>query len=98
MEVNYKSNKLKKICTNPSEARKRYSKEMVDVISLRIDQLRAFDKVETMIRLGIGRCHPLHGNRKGQYAMDLVQPFRLVFSINGNEVEIVLVEEIVDYH
>lgn len=25
------------------------------------------------------RCHALHGNREGQYAMDLVHPHRLVF-------------------
>lgn len=26
-----------------------------------------------------GRCHPLKGNRAGQFAMDLVHPMRLVF-------------------
>ena len=30
------------------------------------------------------RCHPLLNNRKGQYAVDLVHPFRLVFKKHGD--------------
>ena len=35
---------------------------------------------------------------KKQYAMVLVQPYRLVFEMNGSEVQIVRVIEIIDYH
>lgn len=48
-------------------------------INQRIMELQAADSVEMLVRLSIGRCHPLKGNRLGQYAMDLVQPYRLVF-------------------
>nr|DAK59360.1 MAG TPA: XRE family transcriptional regulator [Caudoviricetes sp.] len=51
-----------------------------------------------MVRYKIGRCHPLLGNRKGQYAVDLVQPFRLVFEQIGAEIRIANILEIVDYH
>lgn len=51
-----------------------------------------------MVQFHIGRCHPLKGNRKGQYAMDLVHPYRLVFEKIGNEIQIANVMEIVDYH
>lgn len=37
-------------------------------------------------------------NRKGQYAVDLVHPYRLVFEKNGDEIQIVNILEIVDYH
>ena len=46
----------------------------------RIDELTAIDTVEMMIMYHIGRCHPLNGNREGQYALDLVHPYRLVFT------------------
>ena len=45
-----------------------------------------------------GRCHPLTNNRKGQYAVDLVHPYRLVFEKHGNEIQVVHIMEIVDYH
>jgi proteic killer suppression protein len=55
--------------------------------------------VEELIQYGIGRCHPLKGRRQGQYAMDLEQPHRLVFTVKHEVVQIARVEEIVkDYH
>lgn len=51
-----------------------------------------------MVQSRIGRCHPLKGDRKGQYAMELTQPYRLIFTKRGNEIQIVNVIEIVDYH
>ena len=37
-------------------------------------------------------------NRKGQYAVDLVHPYRLVFEKHGDEIQIAHIMEIVDYH
>ncbi len=51
-----------------------------------------------LIRFHIGRCHPLKQNRKKQYAMDLVHAYRLVFDMNGDEVQIANILEIVEYH
>lgn len=51
-----------------------------------------------MIQFGIGRCHPLTQNRKGQYAVDLAHPYRLVFEKMENQIQIVNILEIVDYH
>ena len=67
-------------------------------IQQRIDEIKAADTVEQMIQFGIGRCHPLKGDRKNQYAVDLVHPHRLVFEKKGNEVQIANIMEIVDYH
>lgn len=60
--------------------------------------MTAIDTVEEMIQFKIGRCHLLIGDRKGQYAVDLVQPYRLVFEKVGNEIQIANILEIVDYH
>ena len=48
---------------------------MARKIQQRIDELTAADSVEMMIQYHIGRCHSLTGNREGQYALDLVQPY-----------------------
>ncbi|MGN1344479.1 MAG: hypothetical protein ACI4U3_07855 [Traorella sp.] len=52
---------------------------MAKKIQMRIDQIKASDSIEQMIQFHIGRCHLLKGNRKNQYAVDLVHPQRLVF-------------------
>lgn len=71
---------------------------MAEKIDMRIGEISAADTVEMMIQFHIGRCHPLRQNRKGQYAVDLVHPYRLVFEKHGNKIQIANIFEIVDYH
>lgn len=98
MDITYKNRKLKKICTNAKTAERVYGRKMADKIHQRIDEISASDTVEMMIQFHIGRCHALTQNRKGQYAVDLVHPYRLVFIVNGKEIEVANIIEIVDYH
>ena len=98
MGITYKNNKIRKICTDIKVAEKTYGAQMAEKIDMRIGEISAADTVEMMIQFRIGRCHPLTQNRKGQYAMDLVHPYRLVFEKNGNEIQIANILEIVDYH
>ena len=86
------------MCTDASFATRRYGKQMAEKIHMRIDEIRASDSVELMIQFKIGKCHSLTGERKGQYAVDLVQPFRLVFEQVESEIRIANILEIVDYH
>ena len=71
---------------------------MAELIHLRIDQLNAAETVEEMINFSIGRCHQLNGNRESQYALDLVHPYRLIFVKIDDQIQIVKIIEIVDYH
>ena len=98
MDITYKTNKIKKICTDAKTAERTYGREMAEKIHQRIDEITAASTVEMMIKYHIGRCHPLTQNRKGQYAVDLVHPFRLVFEKIGDEIQIANITEIVDYH
>ncbi|MCQ2515490.1 MAG: type II toxin-antitoxin system RelE/ParE family toxin [Saccharofermentans sp.] len=98
MELTYKNSKIEKICTDAKVADRTYGNKMSEKIQMRIDEIRASDTVEDMIKYHIGRCHPLTNNRKGQYAVDLVHPYRLVFEKRGKEIQIALIIEIVDYH
>ena len=98
MDITYKNRKIEKICTHAKTAERTYDREMADKIHQRIDEIDAADTVEMMVQFHIGRCHPLTQNRRGQYAMDLVHPYRLVFEKNGDEIQIANILEIVDYH
>ncbi len=98
MDITYKDKKIKNICMDAKVADRTYGIEMSEKIYMRLDQIRAADTVEEMIQYHIGRCHPLSNNRKGQYAVDLVHPYRLVFEKHGDVVQIAHIMEIVDYH
>jgi len=98
LQIEYYDNKIERICTIAKEAEKKYGREMAEKIHLRIDQLNAAISVEMLLRFRVGRCHLLKGDRKNQYAMDLVHPYRLVFEANGKDISVVMIMEIVDYH
>lgn len=98
MDIMYKNKKIEKVCTDAKTGERTYGREMAEKIHQRIDEITAADTVEMMIQFHIGRCHTLSQNRKGQYAVDLVHPYRLVFEKNGDEIQIANILEIVDYH
>lgn len=98
MEISYKNKKIEKVCTDARASDRTYGSAMSEKIQMRISEIEAADTVEEMIRFRIGRCHPLISDRKGQYAVDLVHPYRLIFEKHGNEVQIAHITEIVDYH
>ena len=96
--ITYKYKKIERICTDAKLAEKAYGTNMAQKIHQRIDEITAADSVEMMIEYRIGRCHPLTQNRKGQYAVDLVHPYRLVFEKINEKIQIAHILEIVDYH
>ena len=98
MDITYKNKRIEKVCTDAKTAEMTYGQDMADKIHQRVDEINAADTVELMIQFRIGRCHPLSQNRKGQYAVDLVHPYRLVFEKKGGEIQIANILEIVDYH
>ena len=59
MDITYKNNKIKKVCTDAKTAERTYGREMAEKIHQRIDEIGAADTVEMMIQFHIGRCHPL---------------------------------------
>jgi toxin HigB-1 len=57
-----------------------------------LDAVESMDEIPTLASIGL---HKLKGRRKGQWAMTINGPWRLVFEFrNGNAYEV----EIVDYH
>ena len=99
-EITYKSKKLEKVCEDKKTAVKTYGPDMARKIKIRINEIRSSDSIEEMIQFQIGRCHALLGNRLGEYAVDLVQPFRLIFEKDKDTgaLKIVKIIEIIDYH
>lgn len=54
MQIEYKTKKLEKICTNFTEAEKKHGHKMALKIHQRIDDIAAMPTVETMIQYKIG--------------------------------------------
>ena len=48
-------------------------------LGMRLQAIEAAESLAHLFTLPQCRCHPLTGDRKGQFAVDLKHPFRLVF-------------------
>ena len=78
MEITFSSNKLGKLANDDRKRLKELGKVRSEKFRLRLFQLRTSKNLEDVRNLP-GRYHELTGDRKGQWACDLDQPYRLIF-------------------
>lgn len=111
MEIYFSSKKLQKVCNSEKEMRAAFGKPLAERLQQRLAELKAADTLDDISRLPPVRCHELSQDRKGQLAVDLVQPKRLIFEPDHNplprkpdggldwpNITRIRVIEIVDYH
>lgn len=103
LAITFRTKKLAKVCQSKKLLEKEYNVDMARKILQRLQQLQSCDALSKMYEFKAARFHPLQGKRKGQYAVDLVHPFRLVLrpvpeAENLDQVVEVEVIEITDYH
>ena len=85
MDIQFRTRSLQKKCNSLKEAQKAWGTDCGKRVMRRLDDLRAADTLEIM-RFLPGRCHELTENRKGQLAIDVRHPYRLVFEVVNNPI------------
>ena len=105
MEFSYKG-KLKKQLSSKKEMEKAFGRTRAKRLRLRLSVLA---KAKTLADVPVDppvRCHPLKGQRQGQFATDLIRNWRLVFApdppiknhVDRAKVKRICLLEVVDYH
>lgn len=110
MDITFDNKQLEKCANSDKVGIKKLGAQRFKKFKQRLDQLRASQTLED-VRNQPGKFHELRENRKGQWACDLDQPYRLIFKPQENPIptdedgkyiwiEILGVEiiEIDDYH
>lgn len=59
---------------------------MAKKVSQRMEQLYSSPNLAVLISIPAANCHPLTGNRKGEWAVDISGNYRLIFEINQDPV------------
>lgn len=103
MRIFYKSTKLEKVCTDYREAVKTYGVDIAEKLMRGISYMRNAESHDDILALRSLGAHPLKGNRDGEYAIKLAEPFRLIYRIlqivDGKiEYELIKIESVEDYH
>jgi len=107
----YPSRQLQRICSSEKEMVRHLGRRLADVLKQRLTELEAAESLEDVHSLPATRCHELSQDRKGQLAVNLVHPKRLIFKpdhdpvptkkdggLDWTRVTQILILEIVDYH
>ncbi len=110
MNILFKTSRLRKICNDDRLRVREHGQVRANKIKLRLDELLAASVLEELRHLP-GRCHELTKNRKGELAVDLDHPYRLIFRVANDPVPLkkdggldwsnvtaIEITEIVDYH
>lgn len=110
MDIVFKSRKLEKTFNNAKELKKNFPQSF-EKIQMRMQVLKAAPSLEHVPKIMPERCHELSMNRKGQFAVILKEPFRLVFEPNHDpvpkkkdggidleKVTAITILEVIDYH
>lgn len=84
MDIYYKSKQIEKICNQEKEGVKVLGPEIAKKLRTRMAELKAADVLSDISHLPPARLHELEGGRDGELAVDLKQPFRLIFKPNGD--------------
>lgn len=61
---------------------------------LRINTIKHARDIDELKALPVLRCHALKGGRSGQYAVKLTGFYRLIFTLEGESLTIVRIEEV----
>ena len=111
MEIQFRTRRLERVFESEREIRRVYGDAMAQVIRRRIALLVMADSLTEVPPLPPARRHSLSGTRRGQYAIDLAHPYRLIFEPNHNPIPLredggvdtdrvtsITILEVVNYH
>jgi proteic killer suppression protein len=77
--ISFKTKKLQKTCSYAREMQKQLGPAMARKLQQRLMELNAADSLAEISHLPPPRCHELSNDRAGQFSVDLVHPYRLLF-------------------
>lgn len=108
VEISFKTAKLQKVCNSAALLQKTYGRENAVRIRRRLAVLEAASCLSDVPVLPPERCHALLGSRAGCFAVDVLQPYRIIFEpfglasgrarINRKSVLAITILDIIDYH
>jgi len=85
---------LKKCYLKLRVAAKTYNDQVARKYIQRINLIKTSKDLNAVMALPGLKCHPLKGKRKGQYAVNLTGFYRLIFTLEGDLLNIAMIEEV----
>src|ERR1039458_5841577 len=110
IEIGWSSRKLENTCSSDRQGSGRWGADHWKLLRRRLAALQAAPTLADMDGVP-GNCHSLHGDRDGEFAVDLWGPYRLIFEPQHDPVPLlddggiakarithITIKEVEDYH
>lgn len=94
MEVRFRTKRLEACYRESARAIRDFGPEVGRRYIGRINLIKATPDLDALLSLPGLRCHPLHGDRQGQWAATLIDRARLIFTFSDDAMTIVRIEEV----
>ena len=94
MIVKFRTRKLESCFLRSKQAVKEFGSVVGRKYIQRINIIKSANSLDDLKKLPGLRCHPLKGDRAGQYAVNLTGFHRLIFTVEGDCLNIAMIEEV----
>lgn len=94
MIVQFHTGKLEKCYLESKQSVREFGALVGRKYIQRIGIIKATHNLDDLKKLPGLRCHPLKGDRLGQYAVNLTGFYRLIFTLEGDILNIAVIEEV----
>ena len=98
MEILFKNNSLKKKYEISAKAVTSYGRQVATKYIERINIIKASKNLDELISIRTLKCHPLKGDRKGEWSIKLTGSWRLIFTLQGEHLQIARIEEVSNHY
>ena len=111
MNIDFKSNKLRKCCNNYADGVREWGDKIAFKVMQRLNELRAAHDLSEISSLPPPRLQSVGGIRANCWAVDIIHPMRLLFIINQTPIPLlpdggidkfkvtdIKIMEVEDYH
>ncbi len=98
MEIRFRTHKLQREYEDNRRAVRSYGSELARRYIGRVNIIKRTHSLDELMRLPGLRCHQLKGQRQGKYAVNLTGYYRLIFTLEGDSLEIARIEEVSDHY
>jgi len=92
--VQFRTGKLEKCYLESKQSVREFGSSVGRKYIQRINIIKAIDNLDDLKKLPGLRCHPLKGDRLGQYAINLTGFYRLIFTLEDDVLNIAVIEEV----
>jgi proteic killer suppression protein len=98
VEIAFRTKKLERCYEDHEYGRRTWGSAVAKKFIQRIDLLQEAANMLEVEKLPGLDCHPLKGDKAGQYGATLHDRWRLVFTLRGKKAEIIRIEEVTKHY